>query len=276
MRTWNMCVIVACVLGIACGGQESGGGTVPTAPTPSPTPTSLSISGPTTLRTGQRGNYTAALTMSNGTTQNVTPSWMSDNVSVLAVNNSGEGRGAGHGSATMVASTQGLSASTLVRVYQDYQGTWRGTHRIKACDERGAFVGICKEGFPLRTVLPFEVRLTQNGGSATGSLLLGQVSFNITGAIFDSRHFVGAGSSTYSFDDVTFIERIDTLDLLSNGAAMSGSLVATIEALGYAGNTYLESDLSNVGRTSSTVRPVPRLSFSSVNDMLQAFGRDLN
>lgn len=275
MRVQDCCLIVLCLAGISCGSKEGSSPSGPTAPTPTPTPTptSLSISGPTTLRTGQTGNYTAVLTLSNGTQQNVTPDWTSDAVSVMTINNSGQGNALAHGSATLVASTQGVSASTLVRVHQDYQGTWTGTHRIRVCDQRGDFVGICGAG-GLRpgTVLPFQLRLTQTAGSAVGTVLLGQVAYNVTGSIFDSRRFVGAGSATYTDDDdITIIERMGTLEVLSNGQALSGSLIVTIEALGFTGNAYIESDLSNVSRTSASVIPVRTSSFSSVEGLLKGF-----
>ena len=164
----SLVTIVLCVVGVSCSSKEDSPNPGPTSPTPTPTPTpaSLSISGPNTLRTGQSSAFTATLTMSNGTTQNVTPGWTSDAASVLAVNDSGQGNALAHGSATIVASTQGLSASTLVRVYQDYQGTWVGAHRIRACDERGDFVGICKAVFRTGTVwtknLPRHERVTSS------------------------------------------------------------------------------------------------------------------
>jgi hypothetical protein len=196
---------------------------------------------------------------------------------VLSINSSGQANALAHGFATLVGSTQGVSSSTLVRVYQDYQGTWTGTHRIRVCDERGDFVGVCRAGeFRPGTVLPFQMRLTQTTGSATGTVLLGQVSHTMNGAIFDSRRFVGAGSSTYSVEGVTFIERIGTLDVLSNGTALSGAMIITIEALGFTGNTYIESDQSNVSRTSSTGLPARTLSFTSVDDFLRGFGREPN
>ena len=277
-RLWDLCAIVFCVIGASCGNDPGGSTSGPAAPTPTPTPTptSLALSGPNTLRTGQSGNYTAVLSLSNGTTQNVTPNWTSDADSVLTINSSGQGNALAHGSATVAGSTQGVSSSTLVRVYQDYQGTWTGAHRIRVCDERGAFVGICRAAFRTGTVLPFQLRLTQTAGSATGTVLLGEISTTMNGAIFDSRRFVGGGSGTFTAEGLTFTERIGTLDVLSNGTALSGSMILTIEALGFAGNTYIESDLSTVSRTSSSVL-IPRiLSFSSVDDFLQSFRREPN
>jgi hypothetical protein len=275
MRVQDCCVIVLCVAGISCGSKDGSSPSGPTSPTPTPTPTaaSLSISGPNTLRTGQTGNYTAVLTLSNGTQQNVTPDWTSDAASVLTINNSGQGNALAHGAATLVATTQGVSASTLVRVHQNYQGTWTGTHRIRVCDQRGDFVGVCgKGGLPPGTLLPFQMRLTQTAGSAVGTVELGQVSYDITGSIFDSRRFVGGGSATYTDDDdITYIERMGTLDVMSNGQALSGSLIVTIEAFGFTGNAYIESDLANVSRTSANVIPVRILSFSSVEDLLRGF-----
>lgn len=170
-----------------------------------------------------------------------------------------------------------LPQDTPTRVYQDYQGTWTGTHRIRVCDERGDFVGICRAGeFRPGTVLPFQLRLAQTAGSASGTVLLGQISHTMNGAIFDSRRFVGGGSSTYTDEGITVIERIGTFDVLSNGTALSGSMIITIEALGYTGNTYIESDLSNVSRTSSTVLPARTLSFTSQDDFLRGFGREPN
>ena len=277
-RPWDLCAIVLCVVGVACGSKAAG----PAAPTPTPTstptptPTSLALSGPTTLRTGQSGSYTAVLTLSNGTTQNVMPDWSSDAASVLTINSSGQGNAVTHGSATLVGSTQGVSSSIQVRVHQDYQGTWTGTHRIKVCDERGDFAGICRAVFRTGTVLPFQLRLTQTAGTALGNVLLGEISVSMNGAIFDSRHFVGGGSGTFTSDGVTFLERIGTLDVLSNGTALSGSMIFTIEALGFAGNTYIESDLSSVSRTSSNVLPARTLAFTSVDDFLRGYTREPN
>ena len=68
-------------------------------------------------------------------------------------------------------------------------------------------------------------------------MLLGDIPVSMNGAIFDSRHFVGGGSGAFISEGITFIERMGTLDVLSNGTALSGSMVVTIEAIGFAGNT---------------------------------------
>ena len=281
IRPRDLCAVVLCVVGIACGRDGGDSPLAPTGPTstatPTPTPTGLVISGPSTLRTGQSGNYTAVLTLSNGATQNVTPAWSSNAASVLTINDSGQANALAHGSATVVGSAQGMSSSAEVRIHQDYQGTWTGTHRIRVCDERGDFVGVCRASdFRPGTVLPFQLRLTQTAGSASGTVLLGQISHTMNGAIFDSRRFVGAGSSTYTDEGITIVERIGTFDVLSNGSALSGSMIVTIEALGYTGHMYIESDLSNVSRTSSTVSTPRTLSFSSLDDFLRGLGRQPN
>jgi len=264
----------ACFTLVACGGKDDP--LTPASPTPTPpptpTPTGLTIQGPNTLRTGQTLNYSATLALSNGTTQSVTPSWSSDNVAVLTINSSGQGNGMMHGTATVIASAQGVSASMLVRVYQDYQGTWEGAHRVRVCDERGDFKGICRGVFSPGTLLPFEVALMQNGASATGTVTLGLIDISMNGTIFDSRRFVGAGSGTYRSEGITFIDKIGTLDLLSNGNGLSGTLVFTVEASGFTGNTYVESELAGVTRTSASLRPARRMmSFSSVEEYLRAF-----
>ena len=99
----------------------------PAGPTPTPTTHQhhsdvLALSGPNTLRTGQSGNYTAVLSMSNGTTQNVTPEWTSDALSVLTINSSGQGNALTHGSATVRGSAQGVSSTTQVRVTRTTRG----------------------------------------------------------------------------------------------------------------------------------------------------------
>jgi hypothetical protein len=240
-------------------------------PTPPPTPTGLAIQGPNTLRTGQTQNYSAILSLSNGTTQSVTPTWGSDNASVLTVNSSGQGNALMHGAATVIASAQGVSASMLVKVYQDYQGAWVGSHRVRVCDERGDFKGICRAVFTLGALLPFGITLTQNASSGTGTVTLGLHDVSMNGTIFDSRRFVGAGSGTHRSEGIMFIDKIGTLDLLSNGNGLSGTMVFTVEASGFTGNTYVESELSGVTRISSTMRAAPRMSFSSVDEYLRAF-----
>lgn len=269
MRFGPIVVGVALLAAAACDDKSSGGGP-PTTPTP--TPTGLAITGTETLRTGQAQTYTATLTLSNGTTQSATPTWTSDNSGVLAINASGQANAASQGTATITASAQGQTATRTVTVYQDYQGTWTGTYRVRVCTDKGDFRGSCDLSFTPGTLLPIRITLTQNAASASGTLELGTIVSNVSGSIFSSRRFVGGGSGTYSdFDElITINVSVGTLDVLSTATNLTGSVIVTISSAAFSGNMYVEADLASVTRTSSLAEPRSTPPLHSMKDLIRA------
>jgi hypothetical protein len=269
---------LACVLAAACGSKSSGGGGGnPVAPS-APTVTGLTISGGDTMRTGQTQPYTATVTLSNGTTQAATsPTWSSDNSGILTIDNSGQASGSTHGTATITASAQGASATKTVKVFQNYQGTWNGSYRIRVCTATGVFAGIwCEaDGFAANSIAPMRVTFTQDGAAVNGTLELGSISGNIKGSVFDSRRFVGGGVLTILSSGIVLSLNVGTFDVLSSGNQLSGTFVVNTTASGASGNGYFETDLTSVTRslTASGVRPLPTLRFESMQELLKAHKR---
>jgi hypothetical protein len=266
--------IIAAFVVAACGGGSST--PTPTTPTPTaPTATGLSISGTDQLRTGQSQTYAATVNLSNGTTQAATsPTWTSDNQSVMTITSAGQAAALTHGTSTLTATAQGQSATRLVKVYQDYQGTWTGAYRIRTCDDQGDFKNLfCADIFPRGALLPIRITLTQPGSTASGTLELGNIVHTLSGGIFDTRHFVGAANGTFSDSGITLTSRTGTLDILSTATSLTGTIINTITASGFSGNVYIEADLSGVTRTSSLAEPSPRRTFSSLPEFVRGFSQ---
>jgi hypothetical protein len=267
MRTGSVAAVVVVCLTAGCGSKS------PAAPSPPPAPTAtgLSITGTDVLRTGQSQTYTATITLSNGTTQSATPTWTADNSSVLTINSSGQASAVAQGSSTITASAQGVSATRTITVYQDYQGTWTGTYRVRVCTEQGVFIGLlCRSNFPAGTVLPIRITLTQNAASASGTLELGTIVNTISGGIFSSRRFVGAGGGSFGSGGITFNTTVGTLDVLSTATSMTGNIIFTITAVGASGNTYLEADLATVTKTGLTAQPRSTPHLATPEDVINA------
>jgi hypothetical protein len=100
---------------------------------------SLVISGADYVLTGSTTAYTATATLSDGSTQTVTPSWSSSAVNLATVDNAGRLDGRAHGSTTLTAAHDGRSASKTVQVVNNYGGSWSGRYIIRACKDSGIF-----------------------------------------------------------------------------------------------------------------------------------------
>ena len=102
----------------------------------SPTVTALTIAGADAVLTGVSTNYTAAATMSDGSTRTITPVWTTSNPAVASVDGAGRTEGLAHGATTLSATYQERSVSKTVQVVNDYGGTWEGRY-VTACRDTG-------------------------------------------------------------------------------------------------------------------------------------------
>ena len=248
----------------ACGGDPS-----PTAPTPSTpaapaatTVSSLRIDGPGALRTGVSSDYTATATLSNGTTQTVTPTWSSGNSGIATVDGNGRVTGQSHGQVTLTATHQGASTTKAVSVVANFGGQWSGRYVMKACDQSGIFiaVGYCQGLGPAGSVGPITLSLTQGGNDQSqlsgtigfGSLLTGNVAGNVAA---DGRMVIG-GTFNFSASGVTFSFTVGGWESrLSGPSSMTGRWADNLTAIGVPGNAYTENELQTMTRTSSAGAP---------------------
>ena len=257
------CFVGVVAFTVALSGCGNDSPSAPTNTPPTPTVTGLSIGGNVDrLRTRQTQALTATVTLSNGTTQAATsPSWSSNNATVASVSDGGVVTGNNQGNATISVTAQGQTATVPVSVWQDYQGTWAGTYRIRVCTATGTLggsAGWCTpDGFSTGQLLPIRLTLTQqNGSTVNGSIELGDLVGTVAGTVYDSRHFIGAGSASFNEDGFIFSVNIGTLDLLASSTQLAGSFIWTVTVTGLTGQGYNELDLVDVIRTSSlTSRP---------------------
>jgi len=118
----------------ACGSKP------PTSPTlVEPTVTGLAIRGTDALLTGTASDFSATVTLTDGTVRAVTPAWTSSNHAVAMINEAGRLEGKSHGSTTLTASSAGQTASRTIRVINNYGGVWQGQFVNNGCDAPPGF-----------------------------------------------------------------------------------------------------------------------------------------
>lgn len=112
-----VCPLLALAI-VACGGGDSSSPTSPTASTPTVTALTISGNAGTLNRPQQSVQLTATAALSNGTTRDVTgaANWRSDNTSVATVTAGGSVTAVNDGEATIIATYEGVQATTRVRV----------------------------------------------------------------------------------------------------------------------------------------------------------------
>lgn len=180
MRSVNLiAVVVLTALAPGCHGKT------PVAPsqTAAPTVTGLAINGVDAVLTGSVTSYTVTATLSDGTTQTVTPTWSSSDPGVGRVDSTGRLDGRAHGSTNLIASYSGRDASKTVRVVNNYAGTWTGQYVIRACADSGDLNdhdgGWCRSRVRVGSVWFIHLVLSQAGSNLSeigGTLGLGDVN----------------------------------------------------------------------------------------------------
>lgn len=254
-------LITVFLLALAVGACGKSSPTAPTAAAPAapatPTVSSLRIEGLDAIRTGFFSDYTATATLSNGTTQTVTPTWTSSNSSIGSVDSSGRLSGQSHGSVSLIATHQGASATKGVSIVTNFGGQWSGRYVMRACDQSGIFATVryCQGLGPVGSTGSMTLSLTQSGNDRTqlsgtisfGGSLTGSVTGNVTG---DARMVIGS-NFTVTSSGVTFSFRIGGWESrLSGSSGMTGKWADTLSAIGATGNAYTENELQSLTRTS--------------------------
>jgi len=274
-------VMVSTFLFLVLGGcGDDSGPTGPSTPA-TPTVTGLTVSGLDAIRTGFVSNYTATATLSNGTTQGVSPTWTSSDPSVATVDGTGRLSGTSHGSITLSASYQGANGSKMVNVVNNYGGAWEGTYLLRACDQSGVFIDAewCEGLGGVGSILPIMLAFSQSGDDQrqiNGSITLGTgITGNITGNVTGNGRLVLQGTFTVTSEGVTFEFAFGGWDtrLVSPGQ-MAGRWAQSQRAVGVPGNAYQEVEIVTMIQTSTgvTVRPAPShytLSWSEVFEAIR-------
>lgn len=245
--------VVALVALVGCGGGGSGSGGGP-----SPTPQSLTITpGTTILKVDQTEVFAGTVTLTNGQTQTVQPTWQSDNTTVLTFEG-GAARGRSNGTATIIGTSQGLTATRLIRVATNYQGVWVGDYIIRGCDSSGDFrdAEFCSnEGFSAGQVLEVAFDLTQDRDDVTGEMFLGALEGTTRGRVEADGRLTGTGSLTFSEDGLVLVFTVNPLNVNADGNRMTGNFTVAVTAAGATGQGLFTAELLTVARVASGLLP---------------------
>ena len=263
MRSVNLIAVVVLIASVAgCHGKNPAAPSEPAGQTV----TGLVISGVDAVLTGLSTTYTAAVTLSDGTTRTVTPVWTSSDPGVGSVDSTGRFDGRAHGATNLTASYTGRTASKTVQVVNKYGGTWVGQYVIKACDESGYFQRAgCESSGRVGQVLPITLELAQTGSTRSeirGTLVLnrfpylsrvvGAIEQEVTGVVTEDGRLILGGSSTIQSWDDTYTFQVGGWDTnVSGPGVMAGHWTQTLGVLGYAGKAFQENELVTMTQTAN-------------------------
>jgi hypothetical protein len=252
---------VMCAALAGCGGSKSS----PTAPSTPATPTvsSLTISGLDAIKTGFYSTFSATATLSNGTSQTVTPAWSSSTTSVATIDAAGRVDALTHGQTSITAAYQGVTTTRSLRVVQNYGGSWNGIYRLKACDQSGVFrdAGWCSSLGGVGAQLPFSLNLAQTGtdrSQVAGSISFGYVMGATSGSVTSDGRLNIGGSFDVTAEGITFTIAVGGWDSQATaGETMTGRWAQNMTAIGVPGNAYQECEIVSATHTSAELAVQP-------------------
>jgi hypothetical protein len=250
-------VIGLVILATECGGDS------PTRPSEPPA-TRVEVAGPVALLTSTSTSYTVRATLADGTTRTVLSAWTSSDPTIATIDANGRLEGRAHGSATITASYPGGSASKVVRVVNNYAGTWVGSYVIRACSDTGQLTdhdgGWCAAG-PGRVgagAIGLLLTLVQGGSDLTEITgTLGSYPETLTGSVMaDGKLTVSGTLITRDFDDASIV--LWTVQLsawqttLSGRDDMTGSWSEDLNSLTWrVGTAHTDNELVTMHRTAN-------------------------
>lgn len=166
--------------------------------------------------------------------------------------------GVRNGTATIIATHEGLTDSQLIRVAPDYAGTWVGDYVVRVCSASGdirssGFYGA--DGFRVGDILPVAFEFTQARDQVTGPMYLGQIEGTATGALNAEGRFNGTASLSLVAEGALVSFDVGLLRLTADGSRLTGNFAVDVTVAGATGTGHLECQLRTVVRT-TTARPM--------------------
>jgi Bacterial Ig-like domain (group 2) len=240
-----VCVGIWCLVSMAaCGGGEGAA--------PSPTVSSVTVTSPNDMvLMGQSEQFSATVTLSNGTTQPATGAvWGTDERGTASVEPAtGRVTMIGPGNTAIYANVNGVRGGKTVRSVPNFQGTWSGSYSVDSCTQSGQFAlsNPCGNTFSVNRVLPMNLVASQTRDSVNAQLFLGTIAGSGTGPISTNGRLTLAGtvrSGDLSIDTVWGMEST-TLGRITG----AGSFIARFAGL--TGEARLEISIRDLNRTSS-------------------------
>lgn len=245
-RALTLAFLCVCV---GCG--DDGPGTPPTQ-----TVSSVTVSYPGApngpIYIGAQTQFTATSTLSNGTTQVATnAAWGSDAPAVATVSATGLVNPLRAGMATIFADVNPRGV-LLIRVFPNFNGTWRGVDTVTNCVATGAFVGVsCVEDtFVVGQTFQHDSRFTQTRETVQATIDLGEGTIgNATGNITVDGE-LQLPTSTVAIEGGV-IELREWRSRSDEPSRMTGTYQARLTVPGAPGDTTISFRLDNVTRIST-------------------------
>jgi hypothetical protein len=248
--------VCALIAAVGC----SAGSSSPVAPAPAP-PTASSIaitSGVDSLRTGFFADFAVTASMSDRTTQIVTPqaTLTTSDASIATVDKNGRLTANWYGPVTITASYQGRTATRTVTIVYNYGGTWNGTFVIRDCDQSGLFLSsrYCQNAGV--APLPMALELTQSGANAdqiSGSASFRGLAGPVTGQVGSDGRLALNGSYTAASGGATFrVEIVSWTTEPAGNTGMSGRFHYKLQVMGSEGTASQINEIVSVNKKPET------------------------
>jgi hypothetical protein len=169
--------------------------------------------------------------------------------------------GLSHGSTTITAAQQTVSATMTVPVVNSYTGSWSGTYQIRVCDQSGSLADArwCQSLGGVGAVLPATLVVEQPSSAdftrARGTLALESLQGPpIPGVVTEDGHLNLGGSFNVTASGVMARMTIGGWDTALDGrTVMVGRWAQSLAATAAAGGAYMENEIVTMNRTG----PVP-------------------
>ena len=242
--------VISAFVTAACGGDKS-----PTSPAAAGV-TGLTVTFPAggTIYIGATAQLQATETLSDGTTRVVEAAWSSDTPAVAMVSPTGAVTAVSAGETTIAADANTRRGTLRIRVYPNFNGTWRGTESTISCDDSGVFEGLCNdpEFYVEGDRFVHDSRYTQTDGAVAMTLDLGTgLTAAGTGTVTTTGELQLPSTRVQPEDAVVRVD-IESLRFRSDTpSSLTGGYAARFSSPGLGGSVLLGLRLDNVTRTST-------------------------
>jgi len=262
-----MWILALTVLGVACGGKDSGTAS-PTTPTSGFTLTLSSANNYAYLG----GDEQVAAVASDGRAI-AGGTWGSDTPAALTVDQNGRVSGVGAGQANIFYIQGGTQGTKLLRGMPKVAGAYIGEYAVSSCNATGQMVAspVCSsDGFTSGTTASYGFSFTQTGESLSGSFMLGSIDFgaftttiDVPGTFTVERTLTNEGvtvATTWSLSQRTPSPPAPTF---------GGTITQVWTAAGVSGSAVVNGTIAYVVKTASQRNGVAIARRSTVRDALR-------
>jgi hypothetical protein len=129
-----------------------------------------------------------------------------------------------------------------------FGGLWQGSYVVERCDGTGSLQDLLcsanRGAYPVGTVLPLRLNLTQSGASVTGTASFGQVTGPVSGIVTGDGVLTLQGTATSG----TLSLQLTSWNTRLAGNAMTGTITYNAAITGIPGVGVVTSRLQNVTR----------------------------